>query len=78
MGAKHNLPSLENAVMDSPDRENFDGGIVGGVVGEQFLIVLIYMYTLECHVSKSFHHSSCCTDLGEVALWEPNTDFFCT
>ena len=25
MGAKHNLPSLENAMMDSPDRENFDG-----------------------------------------------------
>ena len=34
MGAKHNLPSLENAVMDSPDRENFDGGVVGvGGVG---------------------------------------------
>ena len=30
MGAKDNLPSLENTVMDSPDRENFDGGGGGG------------------------------------------------
>ena len=43
MGAKHNLPSLENAVMDSSVQENFDGGVgvVGVVVGKQFLIVLI-------------------------------------
>ena len=39
MGAKHNLPSLENAVMDLPNQENFDR--VVGVVGKQFLIVLI-------------------------------------
>ena len=31
MGAKHNLPSLENAVMNLADQENFDGGGVGGV-----------------------------------------------
>ena len=31
MGAKHNLPSLENTVMNSADQENFYGGGVGGV-----------------------------------------------
>ena len=44
MGAKHNHPSLGNAVMDSPDCEKFYGVWVGGVVvvvGKQFLIVLI-------------------------------------
>ena len=42
MGAKHNLPSLKNAVMDSPDQEYFYGGVgVVGGVGKQFLIVLI-------------------------------------
>ena len=42
MGAKHNLPSLENAIMNSADQENFDGGGVGGVgvvvLGKFFLL----------------------------------------
>ena len=45
MGAKHNLPSLENTMMDSPDWDKFygGGGVAGGggEVGKQFLIVLI-------------------------------------
>ena len=52
MGAKHNLPSLKTAIMDSPDQEHFDrvvvvvGGVVGGVGvgvgggGKLFLTVL--------------------------------------
>ena len=37
---KQNLTSLENVVMDSPNRENFDG-VGGGGGGKQFLTVLI-------------------------------------
>ena len=48
MGAKQNLPSLKNAVMDSPDQENFNGGVgvvvVGG--GKQFLIVLMSVHDI--------------------------------
>ena len=48
MGAKHNLPSLKTAIMDSPDQEHFDrvvvvvGGVGVGVGGggKLFLIVL--------------------------------------
>ena len=48
MGAKHNIPSLENAMMDSPDLEHFDGVGVGVVVvvgGKLFLIVLVRFST---------------------------------
>ena len=38
MGAKYNLPSLKNAVMDLSDQANFDGVVVGG---KWFLIVLM-------------------------------------
>ena len=48
MGAKHNLPSLKTAIMDSPDQEHFDrvvvvvGGVGVGVGGggKLFLTVL--------------------------------------
>ena len=42
MGAKHNLPSLENTMIDSPNGEQFYGVVgVVVVVGKQFLIVLM-------------------------------------
>ena len=47
MGAKHNLPSLENVIMDSPDREHFDGG-VGGVVGKKITFGLNGSFLVTC------------------------------
>ena len=60
MGAKHNLPSLKNAVMDSPNWENFDrGGGGGGVVVVEvkgfFIVLISSLCTKSTHLSqKSF------------------------